>query len=216
VKRRGVPFVVSAPSGTGKTTVCRALVQRDANLVFSVSHTTRPPRPGERDGRDYHFVAEPEFERLAASGAFLEWAHYSGHAYGTALAGLENELAAGRDVLLEIETQGARQVREGRADAFSVFLLPPTLAALEARLRGRGTDDEVEIRRRLGIAQREFREAPAFDAVVINDSLETTVEELDDLIGQVRAGHAARARKLRAWTAVRPRLGAELRDWVAA
>jgi guanylate kinase len=216
VKRRGVPFVVSAPSGTGKTTVCRELVARDSGLVFSVSHTTRPPRPGERDGRDYHFVAGAEFDRLVASGAFLEWARYSGHAYGTALASLEAELEAGRDVLLEIETQGARQVRERRPDAFSIFLLPPTLAALETRLRGRGTDDEGEIRRRLEIARSEFREAPHFDAVVINDELDATVRDVGGLIAQVRAGDVARARTLRAWSAVRSQLGSELVEWVAA
>ena len=216
MSRRGVPFVVSAPSGTGKTTVCRELVRRDPELVFSVSHCTRRPRAGERDGRDYHFVSEAEFERLAAAGAFLEWARYSGNAYGTSIASLEVELEAGRDVLLEIETQGARQVRQRREDALLIFLLPPSIHALEERLRGRGTDDDAEIRRRLGIAQREFREAPGFDAVVINGELEATVRELGSLIGQVRCGEAAAVRKQWAWSRVRATLSPELANWVAA
>ncbi len=205
--------MVSAPSGTGKTSVCRELVRRDARVAFSVSHTTRRPRQGEREGRDYHFVSETEFKRLAEADAFLEWARYSGNAYGTALAQLEAELVAGFDVLLEIETQGARQIRERRPDAFLIFLLPPSLEALEARLRGRGTDDEREIRRRLEIARREFRAAPGFDAVLINADLEETVSELREVIAAVRRGDAARVRERRSWAQVRTHLAPELVKW---
>ena len=121
---RGIPIVVAAPSGAGKTTVCRRLVEGDANLVFSVSHTTRPRRPGEREGVDYHFVPRAEFERLVAGGAFLESAEYSGNLYGTSWAAIEAPLRAGRDVLLEIEVQGARQVRARLSEAVLVFLIP--------------------------------------------------------------------------------------------
>jgi guanylate kinase len=214
--RRGLPFVVSAPSGTGKTTVCRAAIARDPGLVLSVSHTTRAPRGGERDGVDYYFVDEPGFQELIAQGAFLEHAEYSGHRYGTSWAAIEAPLARGLDVLLEIETVGARQVRERRPDACLVFLLPPSRAALERRLRGRGTDPEEEIARRLAIARREFQAAPLFDAFVVNDAVERAVAELLEIVAVARAGGrgalAGRA-GLDAW---RTRLDPDLSDWLPA
>ncbi len=195
----GLPLVVAAPSGTGKTTVCRQLVERDERIVFSVSHTTRARREGERDGVDYHFATEAEFRRLVEQGAFLEWAEYNGHLYGTSWLAIEEPLTGGLDVLLEIEVQGASQVRERRRDARLIFLLPPSLRVLEERLRGRGTDSEDEIGRRLQLARRELESAPLFDYAVVNDDLERCVESVREIVAAERRG---RAEPLRARYAV--------------
>jgi guanylate kinase len=192
--RAGFPLVVAAPSGTGKTTVCRALLARDPQLVFSVSHTTRTKRPGEQDGRDYHFVSEAEFKRMIDAGDFLEWAVYNDHLYGTSFAAIDAGLASGRDVVLEIEVQGARQVRQRRADARLVFLLPPSWQALEARLRGRGTDGEEEISRRLRVAEGELAAACDFDYAVVNDEVESCVRELAGIVDAERRGDVAELR----------------------
>jgi len=193
-RRAGFPLVIAAPSGTGKTTLCRVLVERDPGLVFSVSHTTRARRPGERDGHDYHFVTQAEFRRMASAGEFLEWATYNDHLYGTSFAAIDAHLAAGRDVVLEIEVQGARQVRRRRADARLVFLLPPSLTALEARLRGRGTDALEQIERRLRVAREELAAAPDFDYGVVNDELETCVREVQAIVAAERRGDVAALR----------------------
>jgi guanylate kinase len=190
----GFPLVVAAPSGTGKTTVCRALVASDPQLVFSVSHTTRRQRPGEENGRDYHFVAEAEFRRMIDAGGFLEWAVYNDHLYGTSFAAIDAALAAGLDVVLEIEVQGARQVRQRRADARLVFLLPPSWEALEARLRGRGTDGEEEIARRLRVAEGELAAACDFDYAVVNDEVARCVRELASIVLAERRGDVAALR----------------------
>jgi len=214
--RPGLPFVVSAPSGTGKTTVCRAVVARDPGVVLSVSHTTRRPRAGERDGVDYHFVDEPAFLALAAQGAFLEHARYSGHLYGTSWAAIEAPLARGVDLLLEIETEGARQVRARRSDACLVFLLPPSRAELERRLRGRGTDREDEVASRLAIARGEFQAAPLFDAFVVNDAVERAVAELLAIVAAARAGGRAALPGRAGLDALRARLDPDLADWLPA
>jgi guanylate kinase len=187
-RRRGVPFVLSAPSGAGKTTVCKGVIQRDPCVVLSVSHTTRPPRPGEQDGVHYHFVSSSEFRKLVADGAFLEHAEYSGNLYGTSWAAIDEPLERGQDVLLEIETEGARQVRERRRDAHLIFLLPPSLAALESRLRGRGTEKNEEIDRRLAIARREFATASLFDSFVVNDDAERAVDDVLAIVAALRRG----------------------------
>ncbi|MDX1648505.1 MAG: guanylate kinase [Myxococcota bacterium] len=194
--RRGIPFVVSAPSGTGKTTVCRALVERDPGIEFSVSHTTRPMRAGERDRVDYHFVSPETFRRLVEAGAFVEHAEYAGHGYGTSAAALEEPLAQGRDLLLEVEVQGAAQLRERRPDAVFVFLLPPSLEVLEQRLRGRGTDSDDAVNLRLAAAQRELRAVSGFDYVVVNEDLEEAIEALRAIVDAERRGgtEAVRAR----------------------
>ena len=186
--RRGIPFVVSAPSGTGKTTVCKALVDSDPQLRFSISHTTRAPRNGERDGVDYHFVDRATFAALVAQGAFLEHAEYAGNLYGTSFAALEAPLAAGCDLLLEIEVQGARQVRERRSDACLVFLLPPSSEALERRLAGRGSDSPEAVKARLDLAKRELAARDLFDYAIVND-------DLDRCVAAVRAVIAAERRK---------------------
>jgi guanylate kinase len=189
--RRGIPFVVSAPSGTGKTTVCRAIVERDPGIEFSVSHTTRKQRAGERDGVDYHFVTRGEFERLVAAGAFVEHAEYAGNLYGTSLASLDVPLERGRDLLLEVDVQGALQLRERRRDARFVFLLPPSLDELERRLRGRRTDAEPEVERRLAEVRRELEAVHAFDYAVVNEQLGRTIEAVCAIVAAERAGDPA-------------------------
>ena len=193
----GMVVVVAAPSGTGKTTVCRKVVERDARIEFSISHTTRPRRPRERDGVDYHFVEREEFERLEGEGAFLESAEYNGNRYGTSWAAIEAPLEAGRDVLLEIEVQGARQVRERRADARFVFLLPPSLDELRRRLVARGTDTPDAIAARIELARHELREGPRFDYAVTNDELEACVTQVLGILDGERAGDEARRAALR-------------------
>lgn len=192
--RRGLPFVVAAPSGTGKTTVCRRVVESDPGIVFSVSHTTRPRRPGEEEGRDYHFVSPEEFARLVAAGAFLEWAVYNDHRYGTTWRAVDDALERGLDVLLEIEVQGARQVRARRDDARLLFLLPPSFEALAERLRGRGTDEPRQVERRLALARRELGAVLEFDYAVENADLERCVADVLAIVRAEREGRAGRLR----------------------
>lgn len=186
--RRGLAFVISAPSGTGKTSVCRGVVKRDPGVVFSVSHTTRPRRPREREGIDYHFVSEREFQRLVKAGAFLEHAEYNGRLYGTSWAVLEESVAKGLDVLLEIEVQGARQVRERRPQSKLIFLLPPSLEVLERRLRERESDSPATIEQRLAIANEELGAARWFDHLVVNDQLQEAVEGVLAIVHAARGG----------------------------
>jgi guanylate kinase len=194
--RRGFPVVVAAPSGTGKTTVCRQVVERDPDIAFSISHTTRAQRNGERDGVDYHFVTRERFEAKARAGDFLEFAEYNGNRYGTSWEAIEAPLATGREVLLEIEVQGARQVRERLEDARFVFLLPPSLAALRERLEKRGSDPPEVIAARLELARVELAEGPRFDYAVINDGLEDCVAQVLAILAAERRGEtgALRAR----------------------
>jgi guanylate kinase len=192
--RSGFPVVVAAPSGTGKTTVCREVVARDPAIEFSVSHTTRPRRPAESDGVDYHFVTPEEFERLAKAGAFLEWAVYGGNRYGTSWDAVDEPLRRGREVLLEIEVQGARQVREKRTDARFIFLLPPTLASLRERLERRGSDGADAIAKRLAIARREIEAGAHFDYAVVNERLEICVGEVLAILAAERSGDTERLR----------------------
>jgi len=192
--REGIPFVVSAPSGTGKTTVCRSVVARDAEIVLSISHTTRAPRPRERDGVDYFFVSREAFEELVAQGAFLEHAEYRGNLYGTSWSAIENPRAHGRDLLLEIDTAGARQVRTRLQAARLIFLLPPSLAVLERRLRARQTDSEEVIRQRLAIAKDEIAAAPWYDYAVVNDDLEHAISNVLEIVRAERSGETAALR----------------------
>ncbi len=184
----GTLYIFAAPSGAGKTSLVKALVDSTPGIEVSVSHTTRAPRPGEVDGVNYHFVDVPTFERMVAEGAFLEHARVFDNYYGSARASIEQRLATGVDVILEIDWQGARQVREQFPDSVGVFILPPSRAALEERLRGRGTDDEATIARRMRDAEREMSHYDEFDYLVINDDFDTALEDLRAIV---------RARRLR-------------------
>jgi guanylate kinase len=195
VTRAGIPFVVSAPSGTGKTTVCRRVVAEDGGVEFSISHTTRAMRAGEVHGRDYFFTPRPEFERLIAAGEFVEWAEYAGNLYGTSFGSLDAPLGQGRDLLLEVEVQGARQLRARRRDARFIFLLPPSRAELERRLRGRGTDSPEAIARRLAAVDDELRAVSVFDYAVVNEDLERAVHAVHEIIAAERSGDTTTARQ---------------------
>lgn len=179
---RGQLFVLSAPSGAGKTTLIRKLVRGHPSaaehLTFSISHTTRPPRPGEVDGRDYCFCDREAFEQKIAADYFLEWAVVHGRLYGTGREQVETQLELGQDVLLDVDVQGAVQVRRRCLEASSIFILPPSFAALEARLRRRAHDDEAQIRRRLDTARSELRHAADYDYVILNSDVHRAVEAL--------------------------------------
>ena len=176
-------FVVSGPSGVGKGTVIAETLRRAPELELATSATTRPRRPDETDGREYHFLSEPEFERRVGEGDFLEHVRYAGNRYGTLRSEVERRLRAGRDVVLEIEVQGARAVKQQMPEAVLVFIAPPEVADLEARLRGRGTDTDEEIENRLEIARREMEAQPEFDHVIVNDAAECAAAELAALVG---------------------------------
>ncbi len=177
-------FILSAPSGAGKTTLAQRLLAARADLAFSVSHTTRPPRPGDVPGSSYHFVDRPTFERLRAADGFLEWAEVHGQLYGTAVAEVRRIHESGRHALLDIDVQGARQVRARYPDAISVFIAPPSLAVLAARLRARGSDSEDSVRRRLAGAAHEILAAGEYDYIIVNDELDRAMA---DLLSTVRA-----------------------------
>lgn len=190
--KQGRLFVISAPSGAGKTTLVRELTRLEPALRFSVSYTTRHPRRGERDGEDYVFVSTDEFRRMIDDGEFLEYARVFDNYYGTARSQAAERMAEGHDVLLEIDWQGARQVREAMPECISIFILPPSRAELERRLRGRGTDPGAVIERRLREAREELSHWDEFDYVIINDDLERARDELHAIIrgegGRLRAG----------------------------
>ena len=178
---RGRLIVIAAPSGAGKTTLVHALIRRNPDFVFSVSYTTRPKRPNEEHGRDYFFVSEEEFRRLQRAGEFLESARVFDNYYGTSRSQVESELAKGRNVVLEIDWQGARQVRAAMPECRSIFVLPPSVEALEQRLRSRRTDSEDVIRRRLRDSLSDLSHWDEFDYVVINDDLERAIDELEGI-----------------------------------
>jgi guanylate kinase len=178
----GRVFVITGPSGVGKGTLIRGLRERIPELELSVSATTRDPRPGERDGVDYHFLSDAQFDAHVAAGDFAEHATYSGRRYGTLRSELERRTRAGVPVVLEIELQGARQMRHALPDAVQVFIAPPSLEALEARLLGRGTDDEESREQRLTTAQRELEAKGEFAEVVVNDSLDDATERLATIV----------------------------------
>jgi guanylate kinase len=178
----GHVFVITGPSGVGKGTLIRGLLERVPGLELSVSATTRPPRPGERDGVDYHFLSDEEFDRGVAKGEFVEHARYSGHQYGTLRSELERRLAEGAGVVLEIEVQGARQIRAAMPEAVQVFIAPPSVEALRARLVGRGTDAPADVEARLATALEELEAEREFEYVVVNDRLEQATEELAEIV----------------------------------
>lgn len=185
--KRGLLFVISAPSGTGKTTLVERLVQILPNLRMSRSYTSRTIRAGEREGVDYHFISRAEFEAMIAANAFLEWADVFGNYYGTAAADVERMLTQGQDVVLVIDVQGARQVRQRGTDHTAVFVMPPTYPVLEKRLRGRSTDTEAALQLRLETARAEVSSYREYDYVVVNDDLEPTVVRLQEIIAAERS-----------------------------
>jgi guanylate kinase len=175
-------FVITGPSGVGKGTLIRGLMERLPELELSVSATTRAPRAGEQDGVEYHFLTREEFDRKVSAGEFVEHADYAGRSYGTLRSELLERVRTGTPVVLEIEVQGARQVRAAMPDAVQVFIAPPSLAALRTRLVGRGTDDGEEVERRLRVAEEELTAQPEFAHVVINDRLEDALERLTVIV----------------------------------
>jgi guanylate kinase len=185
--RPGILFIVSAPSGTGKTTLVERVVQRVPHLRMSRSYTSRPARVGEKDGIDYNFISRDRFEEMIRNGAFLEWADVFGNYYGTALADTDAIRASGEDVVLVIDVQGARQVRSRGIETVGIFVLPPSAAILEQRLRGRSKDSEEQIQTRLQVARREVGEYTRYEYVVINDEVESAVDRLRAIIIAERA-----------------------------
>jgi guanylate kinase len=184
---RGQLFIVSAPSGTGKTTLVERLVQCVPGLRMSRSYTSRPARLGEQDGVDYNFITRERFEGMARAGQFLEWADVFGNYYGTCTADTEAMLARGEDVVLVIDVQGARQVRSRGIETIGIFVLPPSAAVLEQRLRGRSKDSEAQIRRRLIVASAEVDEYSQYEYVIVNDEIEAAVGRLQSIVGAERA-----------------------------
>lgn len=179
---RGTLFVVAAPSGAGKTSLVNALVARHPGVVLSVSYTTREPRPGELDGTHYHFVSGSEFERMAEAGEFLEHADVFGSQYGTGRDQVEQALGAGTDVILEIDWQGARQVRAAMPESQGIFILPPSRDALVERLRGRGQDSPEVIEARMAKARAEISHFQEFDFLIVNDDFETALADLEAIL----------------------------------
>ncbi|HET6906733.1 MAG TPA: guanylate kinase [Rhodanobacteraceae bacterium] len=184
----GTLFIVSAPSGAGKSTLVNALLAREPGIALSISHTTRAPRPGEINGRQYHFVDRATFEAMVVRGEFLEHAEVFGNLYGTSLAGVRAQLAAGHDVLLEIDWQGAQQVRKAVPGCVSIFILPPSRAELERRLRARASDSEATIERRLAESREEMSHAHEFDCVIVNDAFDDALAQLQAIVHAVREG----------------------------
>ena len=183
VEGQGQLTVITGPSGVGKGTLVQRLLERNPKIWLSVSATTRSPREGERDGLSYFFQSRERFNALVADGGLLEWAEFAGNCYGTPRAPVEEQLSTGRPVLLEIELEGARQVRLSFPDAVQIFLAPPSFEELERRIRGRGTDPEEAILRRLDRAQEELKAKAEFDAVVVNDDLDQALLRLEQLMG---------------------------------
>lgn len=181
-EERGILFIVSAPSGAGKTTLVERLVQQTPNLTMSRSYTSRQSRPGETDGVDYNFVSREQFSAMVAAGEFLEWADVFGNFYGTRAIDTEQRLAAGDDVVLVIDVQGARKVRAVALELSTVFVMPPSFQVLEQRLRGRSKDSEVDIQRRLRVAREEVAAFSEYDYIVLNDELVAAVDRLRAIV----------------------------------
>ncbi len=183
---KGVLYIVSAPSGAGKTSLVKALLKTDPAIRLSVSFTTRPPRPGETDGRDYHFVDRQRFEQMLAEDEFLEHAEVYGNFYGTSKGSITRDLNAGHDILLEIDWQGADQVKSHFPQSVSVFILPPSFNALRTRLKGREQDSDEVIERRLAAAAHDVAHADAFDYIMVNDDFDHAVQDLVAITRSVR------------------------------
>ena len=188
-------FIVAAPSGAGKTTLVRLLLENEAGISVSISSTTRTPRPGENNGREYHFVDVQSFIEMVSRGEFLEWAEVHGNYYGTSKRWIEAEMAAGRDVLLEIDWQGAQQVRKVFPTAIGVFILPPSMEELKSRLADRGTDSAEIIARRIAAARDEMRHVDEFDYVIINDDLQQALGNLRSIVSASRLQYSTQRQR---------------------
>lgn len=187
---KGIAYIISAPSGAGKTTLCKMAAEHFPEIRNSVSYTTRPPRPGEVPGRDYWFVSDETFDAMVANDEFLEHAGVYGRRYGTSRKDLEALLDEGRSVILEIDVQGAARVRETLRDGVYIFILPPSLEACERRLKQRGKDSPEDIRKRLKIAEEEIRKAPEYDYIIVNDDLRRAFDELKAVMMATRSASA--------------------------
>lgn len=194
-KDRGSLFIIAAPSGGGKTSLVNALLDQDPRLVISVSHTTRPPRPGEIDGQHYHFVNKKQYQMMVDNGDFMEHAVVFDNFYGTNRNSVATQLNNDRDVILEIDWQGARQVKSVFPDCCSIFIIPPSLEALRKRLKGRGQDSEQVIDRRMRDARAEISHWQEFDFLVVNDNFDTALEELEAIIDDFREGRKQKTNK---------------------
>lgn len=201
---QGVLFVVAAPSGAGKTSLVKALLQKDAAIRLSVSYTTRAPRPGEVNGVDYHFVSVEEFRQMAARGEFLESAEVYGNYYGTSQAWIAGEIAAGRDILLEIDWQGAAQVRRHFPEAVTLFILPPSIEALRQRLSSRGQDSHEIIEKRMAAARDDISHAGEFEYIIVNDDFD---QALLDFMAVVRASRLVALRQVQKLASLFERFG---------
>jgi guanylate kinase len=191
LQRRGLMLILSSPSGAGKTTISRMLLERDADIRLSVSMTTRPMRVGEVDGRDYHFVSQAEFDAMVAEGKFLEWAHVFGHSYGTPKAQIKDGLKGGQDFLFDIDWQGTQQLyQRAETDVVRVFLLPPSLAELRRRLNARGTDSAEVIADRMARAQAEISHWDGYDYVVVNDDIDECFAKVVQILAAERLSRA--------------------------
>ena len=195
-KSKGTLFIVSAPSGAGKTSLVKALIASLDNVVVSVSHTTRPSRPGEVDGVNYHFVDEETFLKLRSEDGFFEWAEVFGNLYGTAKAGIDDQLVRGIDVILEIDWQGARQIRAQRDDTVSLFILPPSTATLRQRLTARGQDNDEVIEKRMLAAKAELAHYSEADFLILNDVFERALEDLQSIVRACRLKQEKQSKNL--------------------
>ncbi|MFM5979465.1 MAG: guanylate kinase [Sphaerospermopsis kisseleviana] len=178
----GKLIVLTGPSGVGKGTLMQKLLQLHPELYYSVSATTRSPRPGEINGQNYYFITRSQFEKLVAQGEFLEWAEFAGNYYGTPRAAVLEQIQSGKLVILEIELEGARQIRDSYPNALSIFILPPSFSELEKRIRGRGQDSQEAIARRLNRAQEEIEAAAEFDIQIVNDDLKTALNQIEAVL----------------------------------
>ncbi len=186
--KTGRLFIVSAPSGAGKTTLCNAVLKKFPNLCYSISHTTRSPRPGELDSVDYFFISEDEFKERIRQDIWAEWAAVYGHYYGTSARFIDRHLAAGKDILLDIDYNGTRQILTRYPDSITIFIMPPSLASLEQRLLNRGTDSAETIAKRLENAKTEIAQKDHYQHIVVNDSLPQAIDKLSAILSEHHAG----------------------------
>lgn len=185
-QRKGKLFIISAPSGAGKTTLCQALRDRCPDMAYSISYTTREPRNGEKDSVDYHFIDKTAFQQGISDASWAEWAEVHGEYYGTSAGFLEAQMTKGKDVLLDLDVQGALQMRERFPECVMIFIMPPSLSVLKERLVSRGTESDAQVAQRLHNAQMEMRQKDQYDYIIVNDQLPAAVEALMSIVGQYR------------------------------